>query len=101
MDKETVLKISNTYAVEVKKRFKDCKVFLFGSYAKELQHSESDIDIAVVLEDYPDKLDIMLELMRIRRKIDSRIEPHPIRKSEFNQSDVITSEVLSYGIPVG
>lgn len=40
----------------------------------------------------------MLELMKIRRNIDSRIEPHPIRMSEFNQSDVITSEVVKYGI---
>lgn len=100
MAQEAVLNIAKTYAKEVRKKYKNSKLFLFGSYAKESQHSDSDIDIAVVLDDYSDKLDIMLELMRIRRKIDSRIEPHPFRKSEFNQSDIITSEVLTYGIPI-
>jgi predicted nucleotidyltransferase len=100
MDKEAVLNIAKTYANEVMKKYKNSKVFLFGSYAKDNQHPDSDIDIAVVLDDYAYKLDIMLELMRIRRRIDSRIEPHPIRKSEFNLSDVITSEVLTYGIPI-
>ncbi len=35
--------------------------------------------------------------MRLRRKIDSRIEPHPFRKSEFEISNPIVSEILKYG----
>ena len=40
---------------------------------------------------------MQLELMRIRRKIDSRIEPHPFRENDFNDSNPIVNEVIKYG----
>jgi len=36
--------------------------------------------------------------MKLRRKIDLRIEPHPIMKSDFDNSDPLSFEVLKYGI---
>ena len=42
-------------------------------------------------------IDIQLELMRLRRKIDSRIEPHPFRERDFEQSNPIVNEILRYG----
>ena len=42
-------------------------------------------------------IDMQLELMRLRRKIDSRIEPHPFRESEFELSNPIVSEIIKYG----
>jgi len=33
----------------------------------------------------------------LTRKIDSRLEPHPFREREFNQSDPVANEVLKYG----
>ena len=61
-----------------------------------------DIDIAVIFQDYGNVMDMQLELMRIRRRIDSRIEPHPFRESEFNLSNPIVNEIIKYGkeIPV-
>lgn len=41
-------------------------------------------------------MDMQLELMRLRRKIDSRIEPHPFRESEFEISNPIVNEILKY-----
>jgi len=38
---------------------------------------------------------------RIRRKIDSRIEPHPFRESEFEITNPIVSEILKYGQEIG
>jgi hypothetical protein len=35
--------------------------------------------------------------MRLRRKIDSRIEPHPFRVRDFNLSDPIAYEIMKYG----
>jgi hypothetical protein len=35
--------------------------------------------------------------MRLRRKIDSRIEPHPFRESEFELSNPIVYEIIKYG----
>lgn len=73
------------------------KVILFGSYAKGNQNEDSDIDIAVVFNDYNNLIDMQLELMRLRRKIDSRIEPHPFRLKDFNVSDPLVNEIIRYG----
>ena len=76
----------------------DCKqVFLFGSYAKGTNQEESDIDIAVILREFENTIDIQLELMRLRRKIDSRIEPHPFREKDFNMTNPVVNEILKYG----
>jgi len=40
---------------------------------------------------------MQVELMRLRRKIDSRIEPHPFRESDFDISNPIVYEILKYG----
>lgn len=97
MDKADALNIAQKYATLVNANFDSIRIFLFGSYAKGNFNEDSDIDIAVVLNDYSNLIDMQLELMRLRRKIDSRIEPHPFRKSEFEISNPIVSEILKYG----
>jgi len=97
MDKTDALNIATRYANAIKKKFNYTKVFLFGSYAKGNFNEDSDIDIAVILKDYNNLIDMQLELMRLRRKIDSRIEPHPFREKEFELSNPIVSEILKFG----
>jgi len=97
MDKTDALKIANNYATIVNANYKDLKIYLFGSYAKGNYNEDSDIDIAVVFKDYTNLMDIQLELMRLRRKIDSRIEPHPFREIDFQVSNPIVNEILKYG----
>jgi predicted nucleotidyltransferase len=97
MDKKDALDIAYRYANAVKLKFDFHRIILFGSYAKGNFHAESDIDIAVIFEDYSNLIDMQLELMRIRRNIDSRIEPHPFRESEFEPSNPIVFEILKYG----
>ncbi len=97
MAQENTLLIAKKFASEVHKSFETSRVYLFGSQAKGLSHEDSDIDIAVVISDYPNKIEIMMQLMRIRRKIDSRIEPHPFRENEFNISNKLVEEILKYG----
>lgn len=97
MDKEDAISIATNYAIVVNEKYKYLKIFLFGSYAKGNYTDESDIDIAVVFKDYNNLMDMQLELMRLRRKIDSRIEPHPFRENEFQLSNPIVSEILKYG----
>ncbi len=97
MDKKAVIKIAEKFATEINKHF-DCEsVFLFGSYAKGSFHKDSDIDIAIILKGYDNLLNIQLELMKLRRKIDSRIEPHPIRLNDFNKNNPIFNEIVSSG----
>ena len=38
--------------------------------------------------------------MRLRRKIDSRIEPHPFRESEFGKHNVLANEVINNSIEI-
>lgn len=97
MDKRDVLNIANQYAEALNQKYSFIKVILFGSYAKGNFHEESDIDIAVVFKDFNNLIEMQLELMRIRRKIDSRIEPHPFREADFNISNPIVNEIIKYG----
>jgi predicted nucleotidyltransferase len=97
MDKTDALEIAQEYAGVVKTRFDYQKVILFGSYAKGNFHEDSDIDIAVVFSDYNNRMDMQLELMKLTRKIDSRIEPHPFRENEFKVSNPFANEIIKYG----
>lgn len=97
MDKRDVLNIAVKYANAVKSKYDFAKIILFGSYAKGTYNEDSDIDIAVILKDYSSLVDIQLDLMRLRRKIDSRIEPHPFREKDFNITDPIVNEIVKYG----
>ena len=97
MDKRDAIKIASRYADAVKLKFDTVKVVLFGSYVKGNYHKDSDIDIAVILQDYNNLIDTQLELMRIRRKIDSRIEPHPFREKDFEITNPIVNEIVKYG----
>jgi uncharacterized protein len=97
MDKKSAIKISQAYGKAIRQNFSINKIFIFGSYVNGKAHEESDIDIAVVFNDFENKMDIQMELLAIRRKFDSRIEPHPFRKNEFNFDNPLASEVLKYG----
>ncbi len=97
MDNTDALNIAQRFADAVKLKFNFTHIILFGSYAKGNFNEDSDIDIAIVFKDYSNLMDMQLELMRLRRKIDSRIEPHPFRESEFELSNPIVYEILKYG----
>ena len=72
--------IVNKYITIVKENYDVVAIILFGSYAKGTEHEDSDIDIAVVTNDIKtDKFDEEVKLTLLRRKIDSRIEPHIIK----------------------
>lgn len=97
MNKADAINIAQRYAGAVKANYNYIKIILFGSYAKGNYNDDSDIDIAVIFKDYSNLIDMQLELMRLRRKIDSRIEPHPFRESEFELSNPIVNEIVKYG----
>ena len=86
-------KISQYYKIEA--------IILFGSYAKGTENEDSDIDIAVISDDFDDIYDSMAHLMGMTWEIDARIEPHPIKKKDFDEvSDYFIKEVIDTGIKV-
>lgn len=74
--------------------------YLFGSYAKGSQKEESDLDLALalVLDHIDDFFTIQKHLRKLRRAIDLRIEPHPIKAEDFNNENSFVSEIKKYGI---
>ncbi len=99
MDKRDALNIASTYANAVKSKYDYIKIILFGSFAKG--NFNDDSDIAVILKDYNNPMELQLELMRLRREIDSRIEPHPFRGCEFETTNPIVNEIIKYGKEIG
>ena len=76
------------------------KVYLFGSYAKGIFNVDSGIDLAIVFENLTDTFDIQVELMKLRKKFDNRIEPHAFRESDFEVSNPLAMEILKTGIEI-
>jgi predicted nucleotidyltransferase len=97
MDKTEAINIAQKYAETVKRNFAFQKFILFGSYTKGNPRKDSDIDIAIVFSDYDNRLDRQVELMKLTRNVDSRIEPHPFRAKEFEISNPFVNEILTYG----
>lgn len=97
MDQTAIIDIVHCYADAVWEKFKFKKLYLFGSFAKGSYHKDSDIDLALVFDDYDNLLHMQWELMRIRRSIDSRIEPHPFRERDFEISNPLVYEILKSG----
>jgi predicted nucleotidyltransferase len=76
MDKNEVLKLAKKYADGVREELKVQSVVLYGSQAKGTSKENSDIDIAVIVDDVPgDYLDSVAFLWRLSRKVSADIEP--------------------------
>lgn len=99
MDKRTT-KIINLYIKYLKKKNIDIKkVYLFGSYAKNKQNKNSDIDIAIIIDkDSIDKIDMQIQLLLVAYEIDTRIEPHPFSISDFLGNNPFVNEIKRTGI---
>lgn len=98
MDKGEALRIASAYIDSISNKYSIRQAILFGSFAKGTNHDDSDIDIDIIVNNEVDIIDTQIELMKLRRKIDLRIEPHPFMTSDFNQSNPVVNEILKYGI---
>jgi len=96
MDKSEAIKIAKVYVDSISSRYN----ILFGSFAKRTNHKDSDIDIAIVINNIVDIIDTQIEMMKLRRKIDLRIEPHPFMIDDFNQSNPVVNEIIKFGIQI-
>ena len=74
------------------------KAYLFGSYAKGSEREDSDIDVALITGKQENIFHLQMRLMRLRRKIDLRFEPHPIAIEDFTNDNPFAYEVKATGI---
>jgi len=74
--------------------------YIFGSYAKNKQRTESDIDIALVIDNLLDneRFETQVKLMMLASQIDNRIEPHPISNEELQSNNSFVLEIKRTGI---
>ena len=71
---------------------------MFGSYAKGNQTDNSDIDLAIVLDDGESKnFDTEVRLMVIRDGEETIIEPHAFTKDEFDIHIPIVNQIINNG----
>ncbi|NLJ25327.1 MAG: nucleotidyltransferase domain-containing protein [Firmicutes bacterium] len=76
MDQESVVMLTKKYAELVRQSMPVRQVILYGSYAKGTAVPDSDIDVAVIVDELDtDYLDQQIKLFKLRRSIDLRIEP--------------------------
>ncbi len=100
-DRTAIEEIVARYAHEVGKRYSIYGVYLYGSHARGMADGGSDIDVAVVSEDFSgDPVDDMLALMKLRRGIDLRIEPRPFPARDFTEANPLAREVMKTGIRI-
>jgi uncharacterized protein len=97
MDQRTIESTIKAYVALLPKRFSLSKVYLFGSYARNTFREESDIDVAFVMKNIGDVFQTQLDLMKLRRTVDLRLEPHPIDEKDFNEANPLANEILKYG----
>jgi len=98
MDKREAIKIAKRYVSNLMKKYNIERVYLYGSFAKGTNHTDSDIDLAIVLCSVSDIIDVQIDLMQMRTDEDLLIEPHPFRKEDFNINNPIVAEILNNGI---
>ncbi len=102
IDNKLIMEIIEQYVEKICENYKIEAIILFGSYAKGTNNEDSDIDIAIITDDFEDYIiDEELKLMRLRRKIDTRIEPHIIRIEDYRKAETpFVKEIIDTGIKV-
>ena len=84
-NRKDILEISKKYANLIKSRLKIKYVYLFGSYVNGTPKEDSDIDIAIIVDELDDDfLSVSKLLFKLRRKIDIRIEPIIIQENDLS-----------------
>ncbi len=99
MDKGEAINKVREYSILLKKYLPLEKVYLFGSYAKNTNRTDSDIDVAIVVKKIEgDFFTIQPLLWKLRRQIDDRIEPILIEKD--NDFSGFLIEIQKNGIEI-
>ncbi|MCF6148273.1 MAG: nucleotidyltransferase domain-containing protein [Candidatus Kuenenia sp.] len=74
------------------------RIYLYGSYAKNTYHEDSDIDLAVFWDkDDIEGFDENVQLMKLTRNVDLRIEPHSFARNDFDETNPVIKEIIEAG----
>jgi uncharacterized protein len=77
------------------------QAILFGSYASGKFDEWSDIDLAIVSNDFAgNRFEDRNKIRRITLQVNSDISPMPFRPEDFNDSDYFVKKILETGIRI-
>lgn len=97
--KENVNSIINHFLDMIKNEIVVEQVYLFGSYAKGTYSENSDIDLAIVSNDFEGIRFIdRKRLAKYLIKTNSEIELHPFKTDDFTDDDPFVAEIIKSGI---
>ncbi len=101
MDQKTAFQIVKKYIKFLKEnKYNIQKAYIFGSFATGKFNEDSDIDLAIIFKNLKNGFTTQVDLMKLRRKFDTRIEPHPFDEVDFNISNPFAKKILSTGIQI-
>lgn len=91
--KKYLAKVNNIYKIE--------KAYIFGSQVLETASAESDIDIALVSSSFSgNRFQDNVNVGILTWGIDTRIEPITFRPEDFNENNIIASEIIKHGVEI-
>jgi predicted nucleotidyltransferase len=84
-----------------KNRIHVSQALIFGSHAKGTANNDSDIDVALISEAFTgNRFEDRRKIVPLRRHIDTRIEPIPLKPEDFNNGGTLVEEIKRTGIVV-
>ncbi|MFQ5824770.1 MAG: nucleotidyltransferase domain-containing protein [bacterium] len=97
-----ILRIIRRYVIELQKqRIIVSKAYLYGSFAKGHPNEFSDIDLALISEDFTgDWFEDRRRIVPLRREIDERLEPMPFLHKDFHQGNPLAADIMEHGIEI-
>ena len=99
MDKTEVITKLKRYKKLLSQHMSFDKMILFGSYARGSQKEDSDVDVAIIVNEmHGDYFSTRPLLWKIRREVDDRIEPI-LFEIKHDESGFI-EDVMRYGIMI-
>jgi predicted nucleotidyltransferase len=95
MDHSVIEKVKR-YAGIVRQAMEVKKIVLYGSYARETEHADSDIDVAVIVDRIDgDYLELSARLFELVREVDVRVEP--VLLNENSDKSGFIESIMKYG----
>jgi len=100
--KNKVKKVISILNETLKKTFPDFKgAYLYGSYAKNTSHADSDIDMVALFDNTMDRKKeglIWRIVGRIEAEYNVFFDLHPMTKEELGNNEIYYNEVVKKGI---
>ena len=99
----TVINLVKKFAADIKSEGVHLrKVFLFGSYAQNKQHRFSDVDVALVADEFQGFVfnDLDLFIKTKIKKAYSRIQVQTFPTAYFKKGDSFIDEIKNSGIEI-